>query len=487
MSDTALVWYRRDLRVHDLPALHEACAGFARVVPCYVLDPLLLQGRYRSANRIAFMLAALAELDEELRARGGGGLVVREGDPRAEVPRLAAQAGAAAVLWTSDVSPYAVRRDRAVMDALRAQGIEPRPQSGGYMADVSRPRTKDGRPFSVFSPFFRAWEGLPRRAVLPAPAVVPPLPDGLDRGTLPTAQDPLAEPIAVPGERAARARLEAFLGAPLEAYDRRHDDLTGGTSVLSPYLRWGQLSPREIEGRLEPLLAQVPKESWAQTGPGAFRRQLAWRDFYAHVLLSFPGNIRHEFQPRFRERLRWQASDELFAAWAEGRTGYPLVDAGMRQLGRTGWMHNRARLVTGSFLTKDLHMDWRLGEEHFARWLYDGEPAQNNGNWQWIASTGVDPAPYFRRMFNPTTQARKFDPSGAYIREYVPELRGVPDRWIHEPWRMPPEEQESAGCVIGRDYPAPVVDHAAERKVAMERYREAGDELAAEAEAKTPQ
>jgi deoxyribodipyrimidine photo-lyase len=219
--------------------------------------------------------------------------------------------------------------------------------------------------------------------------------------------------------------------------------------LLSPYLHFGCISARELEER---------------TG-GAYARQLAWRDFYAHVLLHEIGSKRPD--------PAWDADpgDELLDAWRDGRTGYTLVDAGMRQLASTGWMHNRARMVVGSFLTKDLHLDWRAGEAWFGRMLLDGEPAQNNGNWQWIASTGVDPAPYFRRIFNPVLQQEKFDPHGVYVRRWVPELRGVPDARLPRPWTMSAAEQEEAGCVIGRDYPGPVVDHAVERLVTMDRYR----------------
>jgi deoxyribodipyrimidine photo-lyase len=234
-----------------------------------------------------------------------------------------------------------------------------------------------------------------------------------------------------------------------------------GTSVLSPYLRWGCLSARECEERAARKGGK---------GPAAWTRQLAWRDFYAHQLLLFPDNMELEFQERYRRRLDWSHDDEHLEAWKAGRTGYPLVDAGMRQLAHTGWMHNRARLVVGSFLTKDLHIDWRAGERHFAALLLDGEPAQNNGNWQWIASTGADPAPYFRRLFNPVTQQRKFDPEGRYVRRWVPELAGVPLARLFEPWTMDADEQRAAGCAIGADYPAPIVDHAHERRVAMERY-----------------
>jgi deoxyribodipyrimidine photo-lyase len=200
-------------------------------------------------------------------------------------------------------------------------------------------------------------------------------------------------------------------------------------------------------------------------------RQLAWRDFYAHVLLHHPGNARRAFR-REMDALQWEDDDAAFAAWAEGRTGYPVVDAGMRQLRARGWMHNRARLICASFLVKDLHIDWRRGEAHFMRWLLCGDVAQNNGNWQWVSSVGVDPAPYYRRLYNPSLQQRRHDPDGAYVRRWVPELSGVPLERLSEPWTMPPAEQEAYGCMLGRDYPEPIVDHARERRRAMARYQE---------------
>jgi deoxyribodipyrimidine photo-lyase len=465
-ASTAVVWFRRDLRVHDLPALAAAHARHERVVPLFVLDDALLHGRYAGPARARFMLGCLRALDAALRERGSG-LVVRHGTPEEEVVAVAREASASAVYWTSDVAPYARRRDTRATDALRAAGVDACPQTGGYLVDVSRPRTKGGTPYTVFSPFHRAIEGVERRPVHRAPSALPPLPSALRKGRIPSAEalgiadDSVAEPVVEPGEDAARAALERFLRGPIDTYDNRHDDLSGGTSVLSPYLRWGCLSARECEER-------AARHGGA--GAAAFTRQLAWRDFYAHQLLSFPDNTHHEFQERYRGTLEWSDEADALHAWQSGTTGYPLVDAGMRQLAATGWMHNRARLVVGSFLTKDLHIDWRAGERHFARLLLDGEPAQNNGNWQWIASTGADPAPYFRRLFNPMTQQRKFDPDGAYVRRWVPELRDVPTDKLVEPWTMSDAEQRAAGCVIGTDYPAPIVDHAQERRVAMARY-----------------
>jgi deoxyribodipyrimidine photo-lyase len=273
----------------------------------------------------------------------------------------------------------------------------------------------------------------------------------------------LSDPVREPGERAARAALADWLAGGLRDYARNHDRLSRDSSRLSPYLHFGCLSAREIDA-----------QTAMRRGKGAeeFRRQLAWRDFYGQLLLHHPDAARRELQPRFRS-LEWDEDDGLLDAWRSGRTGYPLVDAGMRQLLASGFMHNRARLVVGSFLTKDLHLDWRHGEAHFMRHLLDGDEASNNGNWQWIASVGADPAPYFRRILNPATQQRRHDPDGAYVRRWVPELRDVPPALLAEPWKMSDDEQRSAGCVIGKDYPAPIVDHREERERALELYRAA--------------
>jgi deoxyribodipyrimidine photo-lyase len=274
-----------------------------------------------------------------------------------------------------------------------------------------------------------------------------------------------AKQAAAGGRQAAAARLRQFLEQRIGRYHELHDDLAAdATSRLSADLHFGVLSAREIEAAVLEAGANPHKTD----GAVAFRRQLAWRDFYHYVLGHFPDNAQLEFQERYR-RLAWETDDGLAEAWREGRTGYPIVDAAMRQLLTEAYMHNRARLIVGSFLTKDLGLDWRIGEAHFMRHLIDGDTANNNGNWQWIASVGVDPAPMFRRLYNPMTQQERYDPTGAYVRRYVPELARVPLAYLARPWEMPLEVQQAAGCVIGRDYPAPVVDHALARQAAIER------------------
>jgi deoxyribodipyrimidine photo-lyase len=457
---SAIVWFTRDLRVHDHPALCAALERHDRVVPAFCLDPQLLGGRHASGPRTQFMLECL----EDLSGRLSGGLVIRVGAPERELPALARESGAREVHTSADSGPYAGRRTRRVARALDELDVELRAHPGLHAVDdAGGPRTRAGRPYTVFSPFYRSWLGEPRRPVLGAPDP-PELPAGLDGGRIPTlAELGLEQEVEEPlpgGETAARERLDAFLGDALRKYATGHDELgRDGTSRLSPYLHFGCVSPREIEERLP-------------TGEGAeaFRRQLCWRDFHHHVLHHFPQNARDEFQERYRGEIDWNDDEEAFRAWREGRTGYPLVDAGMRQLRREGWMHNRARLVVASFLTKQLGIDWRAGERWFMRLLIDGDQANNNGNWQWIASVGVDPQPFFRRVYNPARQQQRLDPQGRYVRSHVPELRRVPDRHLAEPWTMPVQLQCEVGCVIGDDYPAPIVDQSEARRAAFARY-----------------
>jgi deoxyribodipyrimidine photo-lyase len=460
----ALVWFRRDLRLHDHPALRAALDSADTVVPVFCLDDGLLGGRHASGPRTQFLLECLAELDLGLRDRGSR-LLVRRGPPQRELPALVAELGAREVHLSADVGPFARRRQREVHRALgdtAALCVHP----GLFAVDrLDAIRSQAGSPYTVFTPFHRSWASQPRRDVLAAPRRLPPPPPQVAAGALPTLGDlglkQECEDPAPGGETAGRERLRRFLAGVVSGYHHGRDELSGdGVSRLSPYLHFGCVSPREVEHRLP-----------AGEGAAAYRRQLCWRDFYGQVIAHHPANARSEFQHRYRGAIRWSRAEQRFEAWCEGRTGYPVVDAGMRQLRREGWMHNRARLLVGSFLTKDLGIDWRWGERWFMRLLLDGDEASNNGNWQWIASVGVDPQPVFRRIFNPTRQQERFDPGGEYVRRYVRELADVPDAYLAEPWNMPREVQERAHCRIGRDYPAPMVDHAKARRDALDRYR----------------
>ncbi|MGE4425183.1 MAG: deoxyribodipyrimidine photo-lyase [Solirubrobacteraceae bacterium] len=482
---TAIVWLRRDLRVRDHPALR---AAGERVVPLFVVDPALVARA--PAPRATFLAGCLAALDGELRERGGR-LVVRHGRPERVLPDLAREVGAAVAHWTADASPVGRSRDGRVAAALEDAGIAWRAHPGQYVVDPDALRTGAGGPYRTFTPFGRSWAGAPRRTIVDAPSslVVPRVAgDGLPTaGDLtgpapwsgPVARDwsrPLPTPVVEPGEEAGLRAARAWLDGPLERYADERDRLDdgravdhaahrafGGSSGLSAHLRFGTVSAAWLERRADRMGGE---------GAAAFVRQLAWRDFFAHVYRAFPDDRGREHQERYRA-LRWEDDDEALEAWCAGRTGYPLVDAGMRQLAATGWMPNRVRMVVGSFLTKDLHLDWRLGERWFWSRLLDADPPQNDGNWQWIASVGVDPKPYFQRLFNPVLQQRRFDPHGHYVRRWVPELADVPDASLAEPWRMTDAEQAVAHCRIGPDYPAPIVDHAEEREHAAMRYREA--------------
>jgi deoxyribodipyrimidine photo-lyase len=457
----AVLWLTRDLRLHDHPALRAALDADDVVVPLFCFDDRLLNGRHASGPRTQFMLECLRDLEQGL----DGNLVIRHGEPEREVLNLAGEIGAGQVHFTADSGPFARRRMERMWRALQQEGVEPHAHPGLHAVDdLTQLRTKNGKPYTVFSPFHRNWLQTPRREQIGRPRKLPSLPSGLDKGRIPALSDlGLEQEVSAPlpgGESAGRERLASFLEDDVASYTDNHDALgRDKTARLSPYLHFGCLSPREIEERLP-----------GGKGAEAFRRQLCWRDFYHHVLREFPRNARSEFQERYRGSISWSYAETRFDAWREGRTGYPLVDAAMRQLLREGWMHNRARLVVGSFLTKHLGIDWRWGERWFMRLLIDGDEANNNGNWQWIASVGVDPQPFFRRIYNPTLHMERYDPQGRYVRRYVEELRDVPDDYLREPWTMPDDVQREAGCVIGEDYPEPIVDHREAREAAFERY-----------------
>ena len=449
---TAIVWFRRDLRVHDQPALTHALERFDRVLPLFVVDDRILGGRWQSANRRWFLAGALGSLRGALRERDSQLAVVR-GDPSVEVPRLAAATGASAVVVSRDYATYGTTRDSAVAAGLARDGVDWIAGRGILAHEPEDVRRDGGGAYSVFAPFHRRWLERPLRAVLPAPGSIPTatLPDraafSADPVSLIGETTPTADPdlLLQPTERAARNRLDRWEGSDaLDAYATGRDRLDlEGTSRLSQDLRWGLLSPVEVLSRV----------TGSGTGPTRYRSEIAWRDFYAHLLVNEPRVAREAFR-RHLDGIAWGNDPTSIDAWKTGRTGYPVVDAAMRQLLASGWMHNRARMVVASFLTKHLGVDWRVGEQHFMEHLVDADPASNNGGWQWAASTGTDPQPYFR-IFNPTLQGRRHDPDGAYVRRWVPELATF-DGDVHEPPR---------GAYLSR-----VVDHATARRRALAAY-----------------
>jgi deoxyribodipyrimidine photo-lyase len=449
-SGVGVVWFRRDLRLADNPALVEAIEAHHHVVPLFVWDPVLVSGA--GDARLAFLRGCLEELDRSV----GGELVVRSGDPIDVVPRLANELDADRVWCAEDFGPYGSRRDAAVSDVLSVHDRLLCRVGSSYAVSPGDLLNGQHRPYQVFTPFSRAW----RAHGWDLPLHEPRLDDSIMAGV---ASDPLPPPPATvaslpqPGEAAAHERLELFLEHSIEHYDDQRDRPDHeGTSRLSPYLKFGCIHPRQVLAQVDPI---HPAHRRYQT-------ELCWREFYADVLHHRPDSAhtayRHEWHA-FPTDSGKQA-DARLEAWMQGRTGYPIVDAGMRQLLGEGWMHNRVRMIVASFLVKDLHIDWRAGARWFMRHLVDGDIASNQHGWQWVAGTGTDAAPYFR-IFNPVAQGKRFDPHGTYVRRWVPELAGLADDTIHEPWK-------AAGSLLAPEpaYPAPIVDHASERREALARY-----------------
>jgi deoxyribodipyrimidine photo-lyase len=472
MSDLILLWLRRDLRLNDHTALNAALDRGACVLPVFIFDPALLRGPHFSPTRLAFLLAGLESLDKRLREFRSR-LIVRTGEPAFVLREVLDQSGAVAVHATRDYSPFANARDARVSAALP---VPLRLFDDALIHPPEAVSKADGSAYTVFTPFYRAWSALPVPApderrlraddFADAPAVTSdPLPSLSEIGHATSVELPKA------GEAAARRLLTDFAARPIFAYADGRNMLSGppwrdanaGTSALSPYLRFGMLSPRQALAAAQAARerAQSPE---ALKGADHWVSELAWREFYAHILAHFPHVLRRPFKPQF-ERIDWRASADELQRWQAGMTGFPVVDAAMRQLAATGWMHNRARMIVASFLTKDLLHYWSEGEAYFMQHLLDGDPASNNGGWQWTAGTGTDAQPFFR-IFNPMLQSQRYDPDGAYIRTWVPELRAVPAPFIHAPWEMPDPP---------RTYPPPMLDHHAARDRALAALTAAGE------------
>ncbi len=443
---TAIVWFRKDLRLADNPAWADATSRFDRVIPCFVVDPGLWD---RCApHRVGLLADHLRSLDRGLQELGGR-LHVSRGNPVAVLREIAKQEGVDEVVANADVSPYAQQRDSAVTEKL-----ELKLHWGTLVHPPGSILTGSGTRYRVFTPFSRNWFARD-------------LPDIGRTGDADITDDagegiPDAPESPMPGgEAAAWERLESFDERVDDYPDERDRPDLDTTSRLSVDLKFGVLSPVAVARHI----------GTATGGRTGFVRQLAWRDFYAHLMDELPDTVDEPLRPEYAA-IAWRDDPDGFAAWKEGQTGYPIVDAGMRQLAGEGWVHNRVRMIVASFLVKDLLIDWRAGERFFRRHLLDGDVPQNVGNWQWTAGTGADAAPYFR-IFNPVSQSKKFDPDGDYIRRWVPELADVETKHIHAPWEAPPLELAAADVVIGDTYPAPIVDHAEARERTLEAYKRA--------------
>ncbi|CAM5570112.1 deoxyribodipyrimidine photo-lyase [Streptomyces spiroverticillatus] len=443
----AVALFTSDLRVHDQPVLRAALRAADEVVPLFVLDDGVRRTGFTAPNRRAFLADCLTDLDAALRERGGR-LVIRTGEVVDEVARLVAETGAVAVHVAGGVSGYAQAREERLRKALAGQRCELAVHDAVVTvvppgAEVPSGAGRDH--FAVFTPYHRRWEAAEPRTVLAAPRVVR-VPEWV-AGDPPPARDAVADTspgLVRGGEKAARKRLSAWLADGISAYEDRHDDLPGdATSRLSPFLHFGALSPVETVHRARQK---------GDAGAEAFVRQLAWRDFHHQVLAARPAAAWDDYRDRHD---RWRTNTKEIEAWKAGLTGYPVVDAAMRQLAHEGWMHNRGRLLVASFLTKTLYVDWRVGARHFLSLLVDGDLANNQLNWQWAAGTGTDTRP--NRVLNPLAQAKRFDPHGDYVRRWVPELAALQGSAVHQPWRL--EGADRAAL----DYPAPIVDLAEAR------------------------
>ena len=447
----ALVLFTGDLRVHENAALSSAVAEHDEVLPTFVLDERLLGGSCGAPNRLAFLMDCLRDLDKSLRERGAS-LALRRGDVVEQALRLAGRFDARAIHMSAETTPYARARHERLARACEQQRIELRTLPGPAVHPPGSLVPAGGDHYRVFTPYWRAWTAAPPGPPAPTPRRIP-APAGLGALRLPavsslTGRSPSPELISG-GETEGRRRLSAWLRGGLGSYPDRHDDLPGAaTSRLSAYLHFGCLAPRTV-------LERAAK----QPGGEEFVRQLCWRDFHKQVLAARPDIPHGDYRPRGD---RWRRSRAETDAWREGMTGYPIVDAGMRQLAGEGFMHNRARLITGSFLTKLLYIDWRLGAAHYAGLLLDADVANNVGNWQWVAGTGNDTRP--NRVLNPMRQAQRFDAGGEYVRRWVPELASVEGPAVHRPWLLPAARRRELG------YPSPILDHeSAARELRLRR------------------
>jgi deoxyribodipyrimidine photo-lyase len=474
MPNTSIWWIRRDLRLTNNLALNAAVNSSDKIIPLFIIDPKLVNSNRMAQRRLDFLWGGLAELDRSLRERGVR-LVVRKGQPVDILKSLVEESGAVGIFAEADFSPYARDRDNKV-----AQNLPLNLKGSPGVSMPGQVLKQDGSPYTIFTPYKKRWMSkiLPlKNQKLPAPDRIKTVENTFSE-VIPKVSNISGNGHFIPGESEALSHLKRFTarwsGAIFRYSEQRDRMDLDGTSRLSPYFKFGMVSARQAVSKAVELIDSV-SGGGIQKGVETWLSELIWRDFYISIMYHFPEVSRMSFRAGLRN-IQWVNNNWEYEQWCQGLTGYPIVDAGMRQLAQIGWMHNRARMITASFLVKDLLVDWRWGEAWFMKNLIDGDPASNNGGWQWTAGTGTDAAPYFR-VFNPVTQGRKFDPTGVYIRKWVPELENVPDKYIHTPWEIPPEIQSSSVCQIGKDYPQPIVDHSFARQRALEIYKQANEKL----------
>jgi deoxyribodipyrimidine photo-lyase len=472
-ASPALLWFRRDLRLRDNPSVVAAALSGRPIIPVFILE-LPGPARAPGAASLWWLDKSLQSLRADL-AAAGSRLVLRRGDPVAILAELAAQTGAEVLIYSRVDEPQVLARDAALGAALAGLGVQTQVHNASLLLEPGQVRTGAGQPYSVFTPFWRAARPLigaiklaDAPTSLPAPAAWPPS-EALGTWALhPTAPDWSREFADwTPGEAGAQARLQRLLDDTVASYaDARDRPGVEGTSRLSPHLAWGEIGPRQVFSAVEALEARAPKLAGSAD---KFLAELGWREFNYNILAQHPRLATQNLKPAF-DAFPWRGAPDHLEAWRKGRTGYPIVDAGMRQLWRTGWMHNRVRMITASFLIKHLLIDWREGEAWFWDTLVDADPASNPGGWQWVSGSGADAAPFFR-IFNPIAQGEKFDSDGAYVRRWVPELQHLPAPMIHAPWTASPIELAAGGVRLGDTYPAPIVDHATARARALDAFK----------------
>ena len=463
----SIVWFRRDLRLSDHAAL-SAAGQRGEVVPVFVIDPMLIESDRVGAKRLSWLAANLRALDRSLREHGSK-LIVRHGDPSSELLRLAQESQADCVFFNLDLTPFARERDRTVGLELEKHGITVETFDDVTLHHPEEITTQTGQPYQVFTAFKRAWLAKPQPSIDGSRIKPKNLQLSIELDSRPITFGSETFELPAGGEAAALDHLDRFLDSVIFNYSEARNQLDrSGTSLLSPYLRFGMLSIRQAYWGAKAAI-DLASEAADRTSAEAWLNELVWREFYMSLLYHFPHTINQPLRAQFKN-FEWLDDTAAFEAWCAGRTGYPVVDAALRCLNQTGWLHNRARMIVASFLTKDLLIDWRQGERYFMRQLIDGDTASNVGGWQWASGVGADAQPFFR-VFNPTLQGKRFDPHGDFVRRWLPELARVPIELIHEPWKMNAMEQSQAGCVIDRDYPSPIIDHRLARDRALQHYR----------------